>query len=103
MAIGDTNNPTGIDGTMPMGPSDDTHVANSDTAASPTFEDTTANMQPNPGPTQRSVYTESTHPPPATINASPKKRRRTSRGPAQAARQAAFIASMEQDTDNTHT
>ena len=36
-------------------------------------------------------------------NVSPKKRRRTSRGPAQAARHAAFIASMEQDTDNTHT
>ena len=35
MTIGDTNNPTGTHGTMPTGPSDDTHVANSNTAASP--------------------------------------------------------------------
>ena len=38
MTIGDTNNPTGIDGTIPMGPNDDTHVINSDTAASPTLK-----------------------------------------------------------------
>ena len=72
MTIGDTNNPTGIDGAMPMGPSDDTHVVNSDTAASSTSKgvikrNTTVTMQPNPGPTQRSVHTESAHPPPVTI------------------------------------
>ena len=55
-----------MDEIMPMGPSDDTHVVDSNTAASPTFEGTAAIMQPNPGPTQRSVHTESTHPPPAT-------------------------------------
>ena len=103
MTIDDTNNPTSIDGVMPTGPNNDTHAANSNTAASPIFEDTTAAMQPNPGPTQQPVHTESTHPPPVTIGASPKKRRRTSRGPAQAARHAAFIASMEQDADNAHT
>ena len=33
-----------------MRPRDDTHVVNSDTAAPPTLTDTTAAMQPNPGP-----------------------------------------------------
>ena len=61
MIIGDTNNPNGMDETMPMGPRDGTYVVNSNTAASPIFEDSTAAMQPNPGPTQRSVHTESTH------------------------------------------
>ena len=40
MTIGNTNNPTGLGGTMPIGPSDDTHVVNSDTAESPTLKDT---------------------------------------------------------------
>ena len=39
MIIGDTNNPNGMDGTILMGPRDDTHVVNSNTAASPIFED----------------------------------------------------------------
>ena len=37
VAIGNTNNPTDFDGTIPIRPSDDTHVVNSDTAASPTL------------------------------------------------------------------
>ena len=41
MAIGDTDNPTGVDGTIPMGPNHDTHAVNSDTAASPTLKATT--------------------------------------------------------------
>ena len=59
--IGDTNNPTGAHGVMPTGPDGDTHVVNSNTAASPIFGDTTAAIQPNPEPTQRSVHTVSTH------------------------------------------
>ena len=35
--IGDTNNPNGTRGVMPTGPSDDTHVAKSNTAVSPTL------------------------------------------------------------------
>ena len=35
ITIGDTNNPTGTHGIMPTGPSNDTHVVNSNTAASP--------------------------------------------------------------------
>ena len=38
ITTGNTNNPTGTHGIMPTGPSDDTHVANSYTAASPTLE-----------------------------------------------------------------
>ena len=61
---------TGLDGTIPTGPNDDIHVANSNTATSPTLEqpnddthvinsdaaasltltDTITTMQPNPGP-----------------------------------------------------
>jgi len=57
MAIDDTNCPTGTLGIIPTGPSDDTHitnsningtlVVNSDIAASPTLEETT--MGPNDG------------------------------------------------------
>ena len=43
MTIGDTNNPTGVNETIRMGPNDDTHVANSDTAASPTLKDSSLN------------------------------------------------------------
>ena len=42
MIIGDTNNPNGMDDTTLMGPRDDTHVVNSNTAASPIFEDAQA-------------------------------------------------------------
>ena len=38
MITGDTNNPTGIDGTTPMGPNDGTRVVNSGTATSPTLK-----------------------------------------------------------------
>ena len=44
MAIGNTNNPIGLDGTMPMGPSDDTHVAD---AAAPAG----ASQPPSPAST----------------------------------------------------
>ena len=61
--LGDTNNPTGTHGVMPTGPDGDTHIADSHTAASHTFGDTTTTMQPSSGPTQRPVHTENTHPP----------------------------------------
>ena len=86
MTIDDTNNPTGMDGTMPMGPNDNTHIANSDTAASPTL-----------------TPTENTYPLPVALpgntgaNVSSKKRRRSG-GPARAAREAAFSASKSHDT-----
>ena len=116
MTIGNTNNPIGLDGTMPMGPNDDTHVVNSDTAASPTLKDTTTTMHPSLEPTQRSVHTESAHPLPVTIsdpmvdsdgtvdtptpsntdtNVSPKKKRRRSRGPGYEADHKVFYASKE--------
>ena len=57
---------TGTHGTMPTEPSGDTHVVGFHTAASQTFGNATATMQPNSGPTQRPVHTENTHPPPAT-------------------------------------
>ena len=117
--IGNTNNPTGLDGTIPIGPSDDTHVANSDTAASPTLKDTTTTMQPSPEPTQRSVHTESAHPLPVTIygpmvdsdgtvgtltppnadtNLPPKKKRRRSHGSGCEAGRKVFCASKEHKT-----
>ena len=101
------------------GPSDDTHVVNSDTAASPTLKDTTTTMQPSLEPTQRSVHTENAHPLPVTIsgpmidsdgtvdaptppntdtNVSPTKKRKRSHGPGREASRNVFYASKEHKT-----
>ena len=87
ITIGNTNNPTGTNGIMPTGPSGDTHVVDSHTAASPTFGDVTENTYTLPV----------AFPGDTGANVSSKKRRRSG-GPARAAREAAFRASKSHDT-----
>ena len=105
MTIDDTNNPTGIDGIMPMGPSDDTHVVNSNTDSSPTLKDSsphdgndepspmddnapvinfTNNDNDEPPSMGNDVMTQTQHhttPQHNDTNVSPTKKRRRSHGP----------------------
>ena len=79
VTTGNTNNPVGLDRTTPMGPNNDTLIVNSDTAASPTLEKTTASTV-DTGPNA------DTHIADSDTAASPTLKRKRKYSPAHAAR-----------------
>ena len=98
MAIGNTDNPTGVDGTISMGSNGDTHTVNSDTAASPTLEVGERKRQitsiDGPADDGHAATANSAR---AAVFPSPKKRR-SSYGPAHEARRKAFYDSKKPRT-----
>ena len=119
MTIGNTDNPTGVDGTISMGSNGDTHTVNSDTAASPTPRDSSlhdGNDEPPPigdNAPVANVTNDNNDEPPSTdndampqtqhhttpqqndTNVSSTRKRRRSHGPGREASRKVFYASKE--------
>jgi hypothetical protein len=91
---GNTNNPVGLDRTTPMGPNDDTLIANSNTAASPTLEETTASAIDS-GPNDDTHIAES------DTAASPTLKRKRKYSPTKAAQRRRRWYNDERDLNNT--